>query len=79
DNYPEWNEEYAKLNTIKTAFPWDPFDLADNEHYNRIIRSSGDPGTGGSRSFRRYLSEDFLDVKENRGDIINLTEYNDNL
>jgi len=79
DNYPQWNEEYAKVNTVKTAFPWDPFDIPENAQYNRIIRSSGDEDVGGSRSFRRFLSEDFLDVKENRGEVINLTELNDNL
>lgn len=79
DNYPQWNEEYADLNTVKTAFPWDPSDIEQNQHYNRIIRSSGNPDSGTSKSFRRFRSEDFLDVKENRGEILNLTEYRDNL
>ncbi|WP_292487540.1 hypothetical protein, partial [Methanohalobium sp.] len=79
DNYPEWNEEYASINDTKPNFAWDPYDITNTDNYNRIIRSSGDTKSGRSESFRRFLEEDFIDVDENRGEVVNLTEFNDNL
>jgi hypothetical protein len=79
DNYPVWNAEYAKLNTIRSAFPWDPYDVENSEHYNRVIRSSGEEESGRSKSFRRFLEEDYIDIKEDRGEILNLTKFKDNL
>lgn len=78
DNYPEWNSQYSSLQDVKTSFPWSPFNITNNDNYNRVIRSAGDED-GRSQSFRSFRENDYIDLPRNRGDIVSLDVLDNNL
>ena len=71
-----YNEDYSKLNTLKTTIPL-PISFSDPDSFpTRIIRSVKADGTSKIDNYRLFLALQFKDLPKNKGDLISLAGVN---
>jgi len=80
DNYYGYNPDYSSLQNIKTAIPYGKINISeDTEFKTRVIRSKTTNPGDEFDSFRTFLSNDFKDFTYNRGELVKLNKYANNL
>ena len=71
-----YNEDYSKLNTLKTAIPL-PTGISEPTTFpTRVVRSVKADGTSLVDNYRMFLALQFKDLPKNRGDLISLAGMN---
>jgi len=80
DNYYGYNIDYRAAQDIKTAIPYEKNQRFEATKFpTRVIRSQkSDPGSS-SDFFRTFLENDFKDFGYNRGDLVKINKYANNL
>jgi hypothetical protein len=80
DNYYGYNIDYRAVQDIKTAIPYEKIQRFESIKFpTRVIRSQEvEPGSS-SDFFRTFLENDFKDFGYNRGDLVKINKYANNL
>jgi hypothetical protein len=80
DNYYGYNIDYRAAQDIKTAIPYEKIQRFEATKFpTRVIRSQeAEPGSS-SDFFRTFLENDFKDFGYNRGDLVKINKYANNL
>ena len=80
DNYYGYNIDYRAAQDIKTAIPYEKNQRFEATKFpTRVIRSQeAEPGSS-SDFFRTFLENDFKDFGYNRGDLVKINKYANNL
>ena len=80
DNYYGYNIDYRAAQDIKTSIPYEKIQRFESIKFpTRVIRSQeAEPGSS-SDFFRTFLENDFKDFGYNRGDLVKINKYANNL
>jgi len=74
-----YNEDYSKLNTLRTAIPLPTSNTDLSNFPTRIQRSTKDDGSSMLDSYRLFLANEFKDLPKDKGDLWKVTPYNNQL
>ena len=80
DNYYGYNIDYRAAQDIKTAIPYEKNQRFEATKFpTRVIRSQEADPSSSSDFFRTFLENDFKDFGYNRGDLVKINKYANNL